>query len=946
MSYGGRPLGGTAPRHRAVLGYLLLHAGTVLSADRLISAMWGLTPPDTARAQIHAAVTAIRRALRTVSMAERLQTRPSGYVIDPLPGQLDLWIFEKAVSDAAAEEPAKAVPLLRQALAMWRGQPLGALNADYVADARARLEDRRLSALERLMDLELSLGRHQEILDELTAELAVHPLRERLCGHLMLALHRAGRQADALSVARAFRDRLVEEQGLDPGRAFTLLEESILKDDPGLYLPASAPQRPAPAKATRANYLPFDIPDFAGREGELDRLGKACTAVTVAAIDGMAGVGKTALAIHAAHRLADAYPDGQLFVDLQAHTADQALMEPLAALEVLLRQLGVPAERIPPSLTARAELWRSELVGRRAIVVLDNAGGADHVRPLLPGTTGSLIMITSRRRLTDLDGVQSMTVDLLPARDAIDLFTRIVGERSNAEPIAVLDVLQLCGFLPLAVRISAARLYHRPRWTVEYLAGRLRDQRRRLTELSTADRGVAAAFTMSYQYLSQEQQHMFRLLGLHPGHDVDPHVAAALADLPLDEAENLLEDLLDAHMLLQHEPGRYTFHGLLREHALATAAATESAAARHDALTRLFDHYLYTARVAMDQLYPYGNAQRPDITPPTTPPLDLPGPASAGAWLEAERANLIAVGTYTAERDWPVHTGHLASILRPYLGHAHHTDAFALHTRALEVARRRGDGPGQAKALTDLGWECWRLGRYAEAIDHSQEAIKIGGQSGDRLSQSRAHNTLGNVYWRQREYDTARTHLEIALTMCREIGNHVGEAHVLGNLGSVDKRQGLLDAAHEHLTQALHLHRQLGNRGGEALVLDRLGSVHHRMGRYDSAREHHEQARDLYRELGYASDEAEAINGLGEVRRAANDPVRAIDEHQEALRLALAHNNLPEQARAHDGLARAHHQQGERAQARHHATQALGLYTALAVPEVTDIGALLRELDP
>ncbi|MFC5885852.1 BTAD domain-containing putative transcriptional regulator [Kitasatospora sp. CM 4170] len=838
MSDGGRPLPGTAPRHRAVLGYLLLHAGTVLSTARLIDAVWGPTPPGTARAQVHAAVTAIRRVLRGTGTAEVLQTRPSGYVIVPRPGQLDSTEFDAAVAAASEEDPEKAAVLLREALTMWRGQPFADVNADYVADARARLLERRLAAVERLMELELSLGRHREVLDDLSAEAAAHPLRERLCHHLMLALHRAGRQADALAAGRLFRRRLAEDQGLDPGRAFAVLEQSILHDDPGLHL-APSPPPPAPATAGRANFLPFDIPDFAGRDEELDRLGAASGVVTLAAIDGMAGIGKTALAVRAAHRLAGAYPDGQLFVDLHAHTAGQAPLEPGAALEVLLLQLGLPAEAIPSGLVARSALWRSELAGRRVVAVLDNAGSADHVRPLLPGATESLVLITSRRRLSDLDGIRTLTVDLLPAGDAVELFTRIIGERAHAEPLAVLDVLQLCGFLPLAVRIAAARLHNRPRWTVQYLAGRLRDQKRRLTELSTADRRLAAAFALSHQHLDEDQQRMFRLLGLHPGHDVDPYAAAALADTPLDRAEGLLEDLLDAHMLQQHEPGRYTLHGLLREHALATATATESEQARHDALTRLFDYYRYTARTAVDRIHPCGADRRPVVPRPDTPLVDLADPAAATVWLETERANLIASESHTTEHGWPVHAGHLASILRPYLGLAHHADAPAVPAQALRAGRSRGD--------------------------------------------------------------RARGHLETALTPCCDSGDRIGEAHAPDDLAGVYERQGLLDAAHRHLTDELALHRLRGNRSGEASVLDRLGGMHRRTGCHEEARAYCRQAEDLYHDLGRAGDRAGALDGLGDVARAAGEPARAVTEQRAALGPARDHGDLPEQARAHDG---------------------------------------------
>ena len=973
VSAGGRRLPGAAPRHRAVLAYLLLHARTVISADRLIDAIWGQTPPDTARAQIHAAVTALRRVLRAAGAAQLLATRAGGYVILPEPGQFDLEEFTSQIAAAQAQAAAgdrrAATDQIRAALELWQGRPLADVNADYIPDARARLDGRRLTALERLADLELSLGRHEDLIDELAAEVTAHPLRERLSGQLMLALHRAGRQADALSAARVFRSVLVEQQGLDPSRAFGTLEQAILRDDPGLDQqsapgaePAAAGQEPATATATgpggaapgrsprRANFLPYDTPDFAGRAVELDQLARpqpgAGGVVTISAIDGMAGIGKTALAIHAGHRLADRFPDGQLFIDLQAHTPGQAPLDPGAALEILLRQLGVPAERIPASVADRAARWRAELADRRVLAVLDNAADTGQVRPLLPGASSSLLLITSRRRLAELDGAHALSVDLLPAKDAVELFSQIVGERAAAEPIAVLDVLHLCGFLPLAVRIAAARLRHRPQWTVEYLASRLRDQRRRLAELSTSARSVAAAFTLSYQQLDPGQQRMFRLLGLHPGRDIDAHAAAALADVAPEQAEALLEDLLDAHVLLQHEPGRYTFHDLLREHARGTVSTEETAAARHDALTRLFDHYLYTASTAVDLLYPYSRHLRPRIPRPGTAGVPFSGAAQATAWLDAERANLIAAGTYTAGHDWPAHTSRLATTLHRYLDdHAHHSDALALHTQALHASRRRVDKAAEAHALLDLDVMNSRQGRYEQAHEHSGHALDLSRETGDRLAEARAWYRLAVAYLRQRDYDQARDHYLHSLEVNRQLGERLGEANVLGNLGLVYERQGRYEQAHDHHRQALALYRELGARGGEATTLENLGLVYRRQGRYEQARAHHRQALDMFRELGYRRDQAEALNGLGEAARSMGDPAQGVADHDAALALAREVGNRPEQARAHDGLAHAHHDLGHRGLARDHARQALDLYTDLGVPEADEARSFLAELD-
>ncbi|MEQ4724882.1 tetratricopeptide repeat protein [Nonomuraea sp. B19D2] len=937
-----------APRHRAVLAYLLLHAEVVISTDRLIDAMWGLLPPDSARAQIQTTIAAIRRMLRAAGADQMLATHPAGYMITPEPGQLDLDEFTNLIAKAQATsgDPQDTADQIRAALALWRGEPLADITADYVQSARARLNGQRLTAIERLAELELSLGHQDDLIDELTVHVAANPLRERLCGQLMLALHRAGRQPDALHVARTFRAALAEQQGLDPGHAFSKLEQAILRDDPGLRAPAAAP-----TKSQRVNFLPYDVPDFTGREGELDRLARSWTSsnggvVTISAIDGMAGIGKTALAVHAGHLLADHFPDGQLFVDLQAHTAGQAPLDAGTALEVLLGQLGLPAERIPASVADRAAVWRSELSGRRVLAVLDNALGAEHVRPLLPGTSSTLILITSRRRLTDLDGAHALSMDVLPAADAVELFTAIVGERAAAEPVAVLDVLQLCGFLPLAVRIAAARLHHRPRWTVEYLADRLRDQRRRLSELATSERGVAAAFTLSYQQLDPDQQRMFRLLGLQPGRDIGPDAAAALADLPLERAEMLMEDLLDAHVLAQYQPGRYTFHDLLREHALATAAAQEPPSAQREALGRLFDHYLHSASTAIDHLYPESKNRRPRIPAPDTLTSSPQDEVEAVRWLNAERANLIAVGHHTAGHGWLTHTSQLAATLHRYLlGHAHHADALALHGLALQASRRLGDTAAEARTLLDLGEvRYWWHGHYGQAAEHYRHALNLSREIGDLDAKGRALHNLGNVYKRQREYDQAHDHYRQSLALFRAFGDRAGEASCLTNLGTVHEHQGRYEDAHDHHRQALYLYRETGSRIGETIVLNNLGLVCQRQGRYDQARHHHRDALHLCRTFGFPGDEAESLNALAEAARSMGDLAQAVADHDAALTLAREVSYRPEQARAHDGLAHVYRDLGHMDLARDHALQALDLYTALDVPEADDIRTFLSDL--
>ncbi|QKG19826.1 AfsR/SARP family transcriptional regulator [Actinomadura verrucosospora] len=899
----GRTLPALAPRHRALLAYLLLHAGSVLSAEQLIDAMWGPAGPETARAQVHAAVTAIRRVLKAADAEHLLVTRPAGYVLTPEPGGLDLAEFTGLVA-AAEREPDEAARRLRAALDLWRGPALTGVNAGYVESARSRLEDRRLRALERLAELEIAADRHEELADGLAAELAAHPLRERLAAHLMTALHRAGRQADALAVGREYRERLAGEQGLDPGPVFAAVEEAVLRAAPA---PPTPTPTPAPSPEPRhGTFLPYDVGDFAGRTEELDLIAQAARAddgaVRIVAIDGMAGAGKTALAVHAAHRLAERFPDGRLFVDLRAHTEGDEPADPARALEVLLRQVGVAADAIPPDLPGRVGAWRAALAGRRMLVVLDNAAGAGQVRPLLPGASASLVLITSRRRLPDLDAAVALSIDVLPRREAAGLFARIVGERAAAQPDAVDEVLLLCGFLPLAVRIAAARLRHRPRWDVAHLAGRLRDERRGLAELATAERGVGAAFALSYRQLDPDHRRLFRLLGLHPGRDIEPRAAAALAGLDPAEAEDLLEDLLDVHMLQQHEPGRYRFHDLLRRYARDTAA-TEPPEERHAALTRLLDHYLGTAGAAMDVLYPDSAHRRPRVEHAAEPAAAFRDADEALAWLTAERADLVLAAAYAADNGWPAHTGALATTLYRHLyDQALHDDARLLYGKALDAARRRRDPAAEGRALTDLGWVHRVQGDRELACDHFERALEACDTAGDQRGQARALIGLGGVHTGGTDHEAAWTAYLRARDLFRALDDRFGEAVATDSLGVVCERLDRLTEADALHREALALFRAIGSQGGEADALHNLGVARLRQGRVEEARDHHEAALDLYRRFGYRRGEAKALNGLAAAARDAGDAGASERLYRAAFELATELGDRQEQARARDGL--------------------------------------------
>ncbi|MEU7740385.1 BTAD domain-containing putative transcriptional regulator [Nonomuraea sp. NPDC049158] len=916
VSTEGQPLGG-APRHRAMLAYLLLNAGSTVSTDRLIEAMWGPTPPETAKAQVQASVMAIRRMLRAAQAESIVRTRPAGYAAVPEPGQVDVHEFRRLAAGDSEE--------IRQALGLWRGQALADVQADYVPATRALLEEQRLTAVERLAELELQAGRHAVLLDELAAEVAGHPLRERLRGQYVLALHRSGRQAEALATARDYRTTLAEQQGLDPSREFAAVEETVLRDE----------------RHAVVSFLPYDVPDFAGREAELERLTRLPDGVSVVAIDGMAGIGKTTLAVHAAHLLAERFPDGGLFVDLQAHTAGRDPVDAGEALEILLRQLGLPAERIPAGTSERAALWRGELSGLRALVVIDNAADTQHVQPLLPGGSGSMAVITSRRRLIDLDGAHAMSVDVLSERDAVELFTGVVGPRARQEPVAVAEVLRLCGFLPLAVRIAAARLRHRPRWTVDYLAVRLRDQSRRLAELATAERGVPAAFALSYEHLSPDHRRMFRLLGLHPGQDIDAYAAAALADLTVTRAESLLEDLLDAHMLLQQEPGRYTFHDLLRDHARSAADLEEPDNSGKAALTRLFAFYTHVTGMAADLKYPDRTLPVPHEPPPRPQIPPLTGRADATAWLDAELPVLLAVGAHAAEHGRHPHAFFLSTTLFPFLEErGRRGAALTLHLQTLAAVRRAEDRRSEGRTLADLARTHHAMGNVVQAVQYAQEAISVCRAAGDPEGEAVGHHYLGHSLECQGNLHGAQDHYQQALDLFQAADKYVGTGVLLTDVGRIYGQLGKPDLARDYLEQAQRINHQIGSPSGLWNTLLSLGDLHSDQGEHDAARHALERAYAISRDLG-PHLQAETLNAMGAAAHAMGDHNQALIDHDAALALAKEIDDPHEAAHGHLGLAKARHALGHTALARTHAQAALLLLEELGNPAADAARALL-----
>ncbi len=732
--------------------------------------------------------------------------------------------------------------------------------------------------------------------------------------------------------------------------------------------------------------LPDDLAEFTGRRAELDSALDVETGTPVVAINGMAGVGKTQLAIHAGRCLVrkGRFADLQVWVNLRGHDPDRPPADPSAVLGAFLRRLGVPGDQIYHlDLAGRTARYRELLDGRRALIVLDNAATEEQVRPLLPGGTTSLTLVTSRRALTGLRAARHLRLDVFTAREAMELLRRAAGAaRIDADPDTAARIAHLVGHLPLALGLVAGRITHSPDWTLADHLSRLveRNGHRRL------DDGVELALHTSYDALPTPVRRMFRLLALHPGGDLDAYAAAALTGSDLDDTRRRLDDLLAANLVQQKASGRYELHDIVRLYAAARAVDDEPDSARRDALTRLLDHYLHTAAAAAEALYPGGQRSRPAIPDPPSPVPPVAEEASALAWLDAERPNLLAAVEWAAAHGWPSHTHRMATVLGRHLDiGGRYGDALALHRHALEAARLAGDRAAEATALGNLGIVSWRVSRNDDAVEFNLRAIELFREAGDRTGEALALCNLGLVHERAGRYEEASGHYRRALTVFREVGHRPGEGATLNNLAVTYTQLGLYEEAFEFNLQALEIRRAQGDRAGEALALCNLGGVHTRLGRIAEATEHHRQALAISREIGFRNGEGYALTSIGAVHELAGRISDAVSHHEQALVIAAeigdvdleveAHNNYGrtllaggrpadalrhhesaltvardagirhEYARAHDGIAHTLHATGALDRARHHWQAALTVYLDLHAPEAAEIRSRLAGID-
>jgi tetratricopeptide (TPR) repeat protein/transcriptional regulator with XRE-family HTH domain len=752
--------------------------------------------------------------------------------------------------------------------------------SDFADLLRRLRRDARLTQEELAEDAAVSLRTIQD-LEGRRHRTAHKPTAERLAG----ALNLTG-PARALFVkaaaGRAAAAEVLAAAGTDDAAAITA---------------AAGPGPQAAAPVPRE--LPADVSAFTGRAGELAELdallpaapepGGTPHAVVISAISGTAGAGKTALAVHWAHRVAGHFPDGQLYVNLRGFDPEQPVTAE-EALAGLLAALGAGAI-IPPGEAARAARYRSLLAGRRLLIVLDNAASAEHVRPLLPGSASALVLVTSRTALPGLvarDGAHRLDLDLLPAEDAVALLRTLIGERVDADPAATLALAGLCARLPLALRVAAELAVARPGMPLDALAAELAGERDRLDLLDAGGdsrSAVASVLSWSYRHLPGDAARLFRLLGLHPGQDWDAHAAAALSGSTVPQAGQFLGVLARSHLIQPAGAGRHGMHDLLRAYATRQAASLDDDQTRHDALARLYGYYLAACAAAMDSLALAEQHHRPDPPPTGTPVPHFDDPDAASSWLDAELATIVAIAGQAASHGWPQYAIGLAQTLHRYFDGVHDAAGMTICQHALDAARHSGDLGAQARTLTTLGVIYGRQGRYAEAAECQQQAIGLARGAGDRLTEGWALGNLALIHDQQGRYpQAARCHRQ-ALALCRELGDVTGEAIALSNLGLVYLRQGRYQRAASHMRQALGLYRQVGHRFGEVIALTNLGDVCYRQGDYERAAGYQEQALALSRELGSRRVEAWALARLGAVSSRRGRYDQAVSSYQQALEL-------------------------------------------------------------
>ncbi|MEU0563643.1 BTAD domain-containing putative transcriptional regulator [Dactylosporangium sp. NPDC006015] len=854
------------PQQRHVLAVLAADAGRPVTTELLIDRVWDEAPSG-ARRTLQVYLTRLRRLLAPDGDAPVLPRRSGGYVLDVAPERIDLNRFRDLIDRARGRPDGEGVALLRRALNLWTGEPLAGVPGSWAERMRRAWRRQYVDALVQWAEAELRCGNAGTVLGPLTEAIGEYPLVEPLTAVLMRALHLTGRTVDALDCYAELRYRLVEELGADPSPEVRDAYRAILRHDaPDGGLPRPTWRTPA--------QLPADVPGFVPRDPELARLDEPAA---VLVLSGTAGVGKTALAVHWAHRVRDRFPDGQVYLDLRGFGAGAAPMGSAEAVRLCLDALGVRAETVPSEPSAAIALYRTLVAGRRMLMLLDNARDAAQVRPLLPGTPGCLVVVTSRDQLTGLvaaEGARPVPVDLFSPAQARQFLARRLGtDRVAAEPGAAELIAERCARLPLALGVMAGRAAAHPDFPLARWADELRVDRLDVLDAGDPATDVRNVFSWSYRALHPPAAQLFRLLALHPGPDISAAAAASLAGLPAERTRSLLADLTRAHLLTEHSPGRYAMHDLLRTYAAELTGRCDSDTERAAAVGRLLDHYVYCGQAAALRLEPHWIRLVAD--PPPAGVLVEPCTCErrALAWFTEHRQAMLAAATLAAEAGFTRRAWQLARVLAGLLhNQGRWQDLIAVGRLAIEATERLGEHRERAWAQRFLGCAHAHLRRYGEAEAAYRAALDGYERLGDTAGRAGVHFALARLAESRGEWPLMRSHSASALRLYTEAGHRLGRGRALNLVGWVHARQREWADSLTHCRRALALQDELDDRSGQAATLDSIGYVHHHQGEYARALECYERALALCRRFGDRFSETKVLTHLGDTHLASGRP--------------------------------------------------------------------------
>ena len=872
-----------------VLASLLLTPGVPVSIDNLIDHLWGVRPPERARTTMRTYVCRINHVLRSANGSE-IEHCPGGYILNIDSDTVDLHRFRSLRSQAEAlagsGDCEHASLLLRQADTLWRGQVLATLDGDWITAVRVTIEEERRAATLRRTGIELTMGRHTELLGELAQLCDNFPLDEGLVQHRMIALFRAGRQADALQVFQDMRSRLVDH-GIDPGTDLVQLQQLILRHDRRL---AVTPAHQRADQAVQPNTLPPAVHDFVGRAAELRALTQPeqhSNNVRVCVIDGMSGVGKTALAVRTAHQLSGRYPDAQLYLSFHADALPSSELDSGDALSRLVMMLDIPPERIPAPVQERARLWQFELRHRRVVIVLDDVSSPEQIRPLIPPAGDCLIVICTRRRRADWPPVETLSLFPLTADEALTLMIRIIGPDARYAPGQVAEATRLCGRLPLVIRVAAGRLRRRRPSDLGELVGELAELNSGRGDGSETGRLIQSAFEFSYRQLTASQQRFFRYLSLSPCSDITIEIASAITSTTASEADSNLNALLEHHLVERGPQGRIRFHDLVRAYAASRSAHDDPVSERKCAVGLLIGHYVDAVKYVNQVLFDSSEVYRE-----RTANVD-----AAWAWLEEEWSNVLLITQYAGKHEWKTECTDLAHAIGPFLkNEGYWNDALAAHSAALSACQDLDDLPRMARAACDVSIMSFLTGQHKAAEQHAGNAMAIYRSLDDRQGQAYVLDQLGIIHRNSSQSRNALAHHQEAMDIYREIGDTRGVAESLVHAGSAFGALGRFAEEIDCLHKALDICRRAGHKRAEAITLNNLGAVYDDQGRHREAIENYQQSLAIFKEIRGRQNIAVLEQNMGRVLQYKGDQEAAIAIYRRVLRTYQAIGDLQQQA--------------------------------------------------